>query len=88
MERQSLNFNNWPQLILPVIPVSALAYLVRKPNTVILRLLLFPLALLTSLRVVFNFFLPGSEYTAYNFVKGKPLAKYIHLQPFVNCVLP
>lgn len=70
-KQESLDFNNWPQLLLPAIPLSALAYLVRKPNTVTLRLLLFPLAFITTFRGAFNFLLPGSKYAAYNLIKGQ-----------------
>ncbi|KAF8521597.1 hypothetical protein BU17DRAFT_45689 [Hysterangium stoloniferum] len=47
-----------------------MAYLVRRPGTHILRLILFPVALTSLIRLGFHITIPGGEYAAYNVLKS------------------
>ncbi|KAH7927165.1 hypothetical protein BV22DRAFT_305124 [Leucogyrophana mollusca] len=69
-DRIPITLDHWPYAILPFIPFILLAYLARRPDTFILRLLLLPIVLASILGTAFRFVWVQSELNAYDWGQG------------------
>jgi hypothetical protein len=70
-DRIPLNKDTWPHLLSPVVPILLMAYLVRRPNTHLPRVLLLPIVLFTSLRAGYCYMWLDPRYNVYNFGGGE-----------------
>ncbi|KAF8517040.1 hypothetical protein BU17DRAFT_50288, partial [Hysterangium stoloniferum] len=70
----------WPNLLQPIFPLLCLAYLVERANTRLLRILIFPLALFTSLRSAFYYVWIGPQFTIFNLGKAYLIVIFFSLK--------
>lgn len=68
--RKPLTWREVPAAFAYIIPLYFLAYLARRRETRIIRLLLLPTIIATSLRGTFNYSLDAPEYAFLNWVRG------------------
>ncbi|KIJ54575.1 hypothetical protein M422DRAFT_200421 [Sphaerobolus stellatus SS14] len=69
-DRIPLTGQNWQRLLLPMPVVLLMAYLVRRPNTYLLRLSLLPFALVLLIRTGFSYVWENPSFSTYNFGNG------------------
>ncbi|KAF8503230.1 membrane bound O-acyl transferase family-domain-containing protein [Hysterangium stoloniferum] len=69
-DRIPFNAETWPNYLFLIVPILPMAYLARRPNTHVLRLLMFPITVVTALRAGFCFVWLDPRYNTYNFGAG------------------
>ncbi|KAF8517043.1 hypothetical protein BU17DRAFT_50253 [Hysterangium stoloniferum] len=69
-DRVNIDSTTWPYLLQPIPPLLCMAYLVQRPNTRLLRILIFPIVLFTSLRSIFYYVWVGPQFADKNIGKA------------------
>ncbi|KAH7096716.1 hypothetical protein BKA62DRAFT_833783 [Auriculariales sp. MPI-PUGE-AT-0066] len=86
-ERTPLTWRNAPILLLPFMPLLAMAYLARRPNTLLLRALCFPLVLMSTTRIFFGYYFTSPGANEINWAMGM-LAIYCLSRAAELCFVP
>jgi len=69
-DRTELSWVNAPILLLPFMPLLAVAYLARRPGTRLLRALCLPLVLMGTTRIFFAYYFSTPGANEYNWAMG------------------
>ena len=76
-QRTPLTLSNAYTLLLPFFPILLMAYLVRRPNTHLLRILLAPVVVAVTIRSYYHHYWIDPMLNVYNWAGGKFLPEII-----------